>query len=123
MQLAPLASEPGTYQCNDVSYTANLAVAAATVQAAFNCSRFAATETDGGVGEEGNGPAGTVLPMLAVNEAQTVGVSAGVTFGYVGKLSGECWWQMATSGSNGLSGPMFSMGFYGVDGQADYSVQ
>ena len=122
VQTAPSATNPGTYQCNDVSYTATLAVASATVQAAFNCSRFAATQADGGAGEEGTGPAGTVLPMLAVNGAQTVGASTGVTYGYMGKISGGCWWQVATSGS-GLSGPMFSMGFYGVDGQADYSVQ
>jgi len=123
VQVAPSPTNPPTYQCNDVSYTASLAVTAATVQAAFNCSRFAATQADGGVGEEGSGPAGTVLPMLAVNGAQTVGVSGGVSFGYVGKVNGGCWWQMATSGSGGLSGPMFSMGFYGVDGQADYRVQ
>ena len=123
VQLSASPTDPA-YQCNDVSYAATLAVAAATVQAAFNCSRFAATEADGGVGEDGSGPAGTVLPMLAVNGAQTVGVSAGVSYGYMGKLSdGGCWWQMATSGSSGLSGPLFSMGFYGVDGQADYTVQ
>lgn len=123
VQTAPSATSPGVYQCNDASYGATLAVAAATVQASFNCSRFAATEADGGAGEEGTGPAGTVLPMLAINEAQTVGASAGVAYGYMGKLSdGGCWWQVATTG-NGPSGPLFSMGFYGVDGQADYSVQ
>ena len=123
VQVAPSATDPATYQCNDVSYSATLAVTTATVQAAFNCSRFAATEADGGVGEEGGGPAGTVLPMLAVDEAQTVGASRSVTYGYMGKLNGGCWWQTTTSGSNGLTGPLFSMGFYGVDGQADYSVQ
>ena len=101
------------------TYPAPTAFTAISVLASFNCSRFAPTVADGGSGEEGTGPAGTVLPMMAVGAAEVVG-SAMYGWAYAGKVGGRCWWNATTV--QPTSAGLFSMGFYGVDGQADYSV-
>jgi hypothetical protein len=101
--------------CDVLTYAAPESFQAIYVQAALNCSRFAPTVVDGGSGEEGAGPAGTVLPMMAVGVADIV-TGSSYEWGYAGRVAGSCWWNITTT-QRTTSG-LFSMGFYGVDGQA-----
>jgi hypothetical protein len=84
--------------------------------AGLSCSRFAATSADSGTGAT---PEGAVLPMLASNEADIENDSQ-YKYEYVGKFDGLCWWSIELS--KPLEEPMFSMGFYAIDGQADPNI-
>lgn len=105
----------GQVQCG-TDYLSTVAFSELRILAGLNCTRFGATVQDGGAGEEGTGPAGTVLPMLASGLAN-IEDNSHYNFEYVGKFEESCWWSITLSET--LQMPLFSMGFYGVDGQSN----
>ena len=105
----------GVVECGGMGWGAPVVYGGLEMLGGFNCSRFAPTVADGGKGEEGQGPAGTVLPMMAVGVAEVV-AGGGYEWAYAGKAGGSCWWNISTT--RNTSKGLYSIGFYATDGQA-----